>query len=947
MTSTLFTPPKTKSNDVRKQCICNWGDKCCEFNTFFNNRNHHLGDFVYLRYSDSCDFQNAWRAICHLFQVPKSTRDEFKRRYDNWKLDPTSHDKPKRILIAKFHYPEPFVTREKPSYTVPLSWEEIAALTCYEDRHQNDGVIMYDPTLGKGISKQRQNKASGKKLFRVAPCASLKQVTALAASLQQVIPSPRNITIEKREAVIAAAEERRHTEEAEVEAEAERTRTPVEWNGIVSSKCDEISNLQAEKAELLRQIELKDQRIKVMKRQSNKHQMRSIRVQSSLDEECEEEYKEIGSTATISQIKSLLSRAGGLSRLTLFNDDWHKNHPNAAKKLWGYENWDETKLYVDAYFEGEVDVTDDPSQSIKVSPSGTIQLPDLSPFEKCMICRMFFHSFTDQQSIALCFDRHRTRIGQIVKEWGPKWGNIGKYLGIMDITDDYLFKEMPDSHMLGGGELQVYADGKDWLIAPKQNNTAIAKSTYSSKTDKDAGRGITFSTSTGFVFEFSNVFASRAGEKKIVQHMSSLGPVNAKTEEWEDIAIKDPWNPSQDDTFWTALDDVLTTTEFDDILRQIDEGCPFVTNGLHDDGILLTGTASALEKDGINGEAESDSDNEDQQDDRQDEAGQEAAVTSNKRGRTLFGNRHAFDAYDLWVNNAKVYKHQKQSNQSKKPPIVTNEFLKQLNEKAIRNDPNQSGKHKLRQLEIHQRLHEMYETGQLRRNLLSYFLLVEERNRIKLLKWMGSDLVKKDGTPKPTHDSLPHVPLRLAKIPEHVSVGLDKGFVGVKWILSNMNDEETPVMIKNSKTERLSGEQILSEVMLTIRRSGTETVFRRTDTEAVMKEKIPYWLLSILPYGHALAHGEANLYQPLRYPGRNAIVGQDYWDGAVPYERIHQPTRPQSNVEVSATRTCYRCKQGGIVLMCGKCHNFYHISEACHNRVTCTDALNPYKRRKT
>merc|ERR1711935_790997 len=55
----------------------------------------------------------------------------------------------------------------------------------------------------------------------------------------------------------------------------------------------------------------------------------------------------------------LICRAGGVSRLTMFNRKWHSFHSgrkgslNAAKLLWGYESFDEAKRYVDAYFHGE------------------------------------------------------------------------------------------------------------------------------------------------------------------------------------------------------------------------------------------------------------------------------------------------------------------------------------------------------------------------------------------------------------------------------------------------------------------------------------------------------------------------------------------------------------------------------------------------------------------
>jgi len=43
-----------------------------------------------------------------------------------------------------------------------------------------------------------------------------------------------------------------------------------------------------------------------------------------------------------------------------------------------------------------------------------------------------------EQIITLCLDRHRTRVGQILKEWAPKWAAVGVDLSCLDITRLYL-----------------------------------------------------------------------------------------------------------------------------------------------------------------------------------------------------------------------------------------------------------------------------------------------------------------------------------------------------------------------------------------------------------------------------------------------------------------------------------------------------------------------------
>ena len=139
---------------------------------------------------------------------------------------------------------------------------------------------------------------------------------------------------------------------------------------------------------------------------------------------------------------------------------------------------------------------------------------------------------------------------------------------------------------------------------------------------------------------------------------------------------------------------------------------------------------------------------------------------------------------------------------------------------------------------------------------------------------MGSKLAA--NVPKPSLDDIHKLPLRLAKIPQGCGVVGDKGFSGIQYHLPNCNEVVTPPQIANSKKERLSKDQIESEIPITTIRAPCETVFRRVDNQAVMKEKVPYWIIPWLPYVHALAHGEANLCRSLHVPGRNSIVGDDY-----------------------------------------------------------------------
>ena len=76
----------------------------------------------------------------------------------------------------------------------------------------------------------------------------------------------------------------------------------------------------------------------------------------------------------------------------------------------------------------------------------------------------------------------------------------------------------------------------------------------------------------------------------------------------------------------------------------------------------------------------------------------------------------------------KVENAQRESGSVKRSPIRTPDILNEQNKKALRNDPNISGKRKLLQLERLQKLHALHEKAKLKKCLLSYYLLVTEVN---------------------------------------------------------------------------------------------------------------------------------------------------------------------------------------------------------------------------
>lgn len=150
-------------------------------------------------------------------------------------------------------------------------------------------------------------------------------------------------------------------------------------------------------------------------------------------------------------------------------------------------------------------------------------------------------------------------------------------------------------------------------------------------------------------------------------------------------------------------------------------------------------------------------------------------------------------------------------------------------------------------------------------------------------------------------------------------------------------------------------------------RFSSETYFFRVDNEDIMKDIVPYWLLPIFPHAHALAHGEANLCMPFRKPGRNSIVGDDYWDNNKDYTRLDQTNHEAMSVELEShggegsmfadvemedtqfdepgQPYCMHCYSygWGFLYHCNKCDEWYHLD--CHIPDECTRPRNKYKKK--
>mmetsp|Transcript_10306 Transcript_10306/g.17523 ORF Transcript_10306/g.17523 Transcript_10306/m.17523 type:complete len:344 (-) Transcript_10306:711-1742(-) len=309
--SLLFTPPTTKSNAEKKACCCDWGDKCSEFKTFFDKIKRELGQVVEVRYSNTCKFHNFLHAAAHFLHIPQSQQREWKTQYDKHVADKTNNISPAatcpRITIVKFHFPS-ILALTTTQWTTPLTREKIETLECYIGRDpppQQDRLLIYNHKLGSG----QKEPSDGKKLFRIAPCASKADVTAIAAKIQSEgsIEKPSSLsstqTSQRAVGVVGSIVKCRHNQNIEMtrirlemEEEEMQQRTTEQWKDVVTEMKSEIDEknaiIAAKEAEVERLLELqrlKDDEIAQLKGGVEKHRKRVRRTQTSLSADAADE----------------------------------------------------------------------------------------------------------------------------------------------------------------------------------------------------------------------------------------------------------------------------------------------------------------------------------------------------------------------------------------------------------------------------------------------------------------------------------------------------------------------------------------------------------------------------------------------------------------------------------------------------------------------------------
>ena len=839
------------SENTVDACVCNWKD-CARYRKFFTEIGHMFGgDCVRLSYGSTCNSLNLQRATFHNLHVPSERQHEFKREHEAIKSGGKrgreyagGATKRVRIPVAKHHWSEEMhrmiADGNGQYWTTPVSPDDAEKYQCLIANYKGDDMMKYDPTIG--------SEPRSATWIKKHPVMYIKSPNNPRRSVKALY----NELVSNRKSVEESRDERRSTEE---------------WRRLVNAKDAEIQDLKKRKNALEGELVSMKQKLGEKATESKRSKRKAKSIASKSHAKMQEADLDMSGKVEWNSVMKLLETNGGLSRLTMFSDGWHQNHSTAAKLLFGFRSWSETKKYVQCLFPF-INIRCVPAPRRPETIGGDIDLTDMTDFESCLMCRLFFHHRENEGILGLIWNRHRTQIGRILHKWSPYWGEAGEDMSLLDIGwNSYLDKEHPDLDDATYDDTRVVnIDGKDFKTASKRKDGTARREQYSSKTETDASRCLTWSTLAGMIFEYTPLYGARASEKKLQRMWGSLGRANAPLEEWKDAAGENPplvngaiFVPP---TFPTALDNLLTGDDYEHYVKQSLLG----GHGAVGDDAVSTAGATGLEAIFGGDAAGGDGDSSDM----------DASDNEEAQGT-------ATAAKSWWAQNKVMKRAANSSGGAKKAPLLTPDLLREQNARVLSGGVNASGMRKLVQLERLERLHRAYEAGDLRKCLLSYYLLVTEESRLKVLSWLGSRMTRLP--PKPSAEELPLIPLRLAKIPEDCIVLGDKGFVDSERDYPHFNDVDTPYALSETQGCRKTAQHIAKDRPKFNARFPAETDFSRITDEDSAKETIPYWMIPFLPYAHACSHGAANLDDPLRKPGRMSIVAETYWQNKKGYGR--------------------------------------------------------------
>jgi hypothetical protein len=171
----------------------------------------------------------------------------------------------------------------------------------------------------------------------------------------------------------------------------------------------------------------------------------------------------------------------------------------------------------------------------------------------------------------------------------------------------------------------------------------------------------------------------------------------------------------------------------------------------------------------------------------------------------------------------------------------------------LNSGPNKDCRYKMRQLMRHERLHELYKKGDLKKCILSYYLDRTSATRKQMLLQLSgrqnNQLILNTG---------------LAKFLKKYGMLTDRGFANDAAKYPNFNPHVTPKFLK--KRTQFVMSELQDDLKVCTLRYTSEAVFSHVFDEESLKDVVPYSYLNTLEDSWNWGHAAANFMQPLRNP---------------------------------------------------------------------------------
>jgi len=184
------------------------------------------------------------------------------------------------------------------------------------------------------------------------------------------------------------------------------------------------------------------------------------------------------------------------------------------------------------------------------------------------------------------------------------------------------------------------------------------------------------------------------------------------------------------------------------------------------------------------------------------------------------------------------------------------ERIKAHNLEVLNGGPDSNCKTKLKQLKLHESLHQKFEQRELKPNLLSYYLKKMQNYRNILINHL------QNGQALP--DNFIIVPCRLGKIPLNWKILADRGFFNDAIHYPNCNAHVTPTLRKSRpqfEPHEISADRKVCELRYTC-----EVVFSRITNMRCLMDVCNIEFMNYLTDAIHYAHAFNNLQQPLQLP---------------------------------------------------------------------------------